>query len=74
MPRIEEIITKALERVNGNRYQLSLMVAKRAEQLSMGEENLLDIDTRKMKFSDIALREITEGKILLDGFKEPSDK
>lgn len=38
MPRIEEIITKALERVNGNRYQLSLMVAKRAEQLSMGEE------------------------------------
>ncbi|ABS51147.1 MULTISPECIES: DNA-directed RNA polymerase subunit omega [Campylobacter] len=74
MPRIEEIITKALERVNGNRYQLSLMVAKRAEQLSMGEENLLDIDTRKMKFSDIALREIAEGKILLDGFKEPSDK
>lgn len=50
------------------------MVAKRAEQLSMGEENLLDIDTRKMKFSDIALREIAEGKILLDGFKEPSDK
>lgn len=74
MPRIEEIITKALERVNGNRYQLSLMVAKRDEQLSMGEENLLDIDTRKMKFSDIALREIAEGKILLDGFKEPSDK
>ena len=74
MPRIEEIITKALERVNGNRYQLSLMVPKRAEQLSMGEENLLDIDTRKMKFSDIALREIAEGKILLDGFKEPSDK
>jgi DNA-directed RNA polymerase, omega subunit len=74
MPRIEEIITKALERVNGNRYQLSLMVAKRAEQLSMGEENLLDIDTRKMKFSDIALREIAEGKILLDGFKKPSDK
>lgn len=74
MPRIEEIITKALERVNGNRYQLSLMVAKRAEQLSMGEENLLDIDTKKMKFSDIALREIAEGKILLDGFKEPSDK
>lgn len=74
MPRIEEIITKALERVNGNRYQLSLMVAKRAEQLSMGEENLLDIDTRKMKFSDIALREIAEGKILLDGFKEQSDK
>lgn len=74
MLRIEEIITKALERVNGNRYQLSLMVAKRAEQLSMGEENLLDIDTRKMKFSDIALREIAEGKILLDGFKEPSDK
>lgn len=74
MPRIEEIITKALERVNGNRYQLSLMVAKRAEQLSMGEENLLDIDIRKMKFSDIALREIADGKILLDGFKEPSDK
>ena len=65
--RTEQIVAKALEVTGGDRYKLSLMINKRVEQLSAGEASLLEIDTRNMKFSDIAIREIAEGKIVLDG-------
>ena len=61
----EQIITKALEKVGDDRYKLSLIVAKRAEQLGNGAEPLID-DTAKLKNVDIALREIAEGKISID--------
>lgn len=63
--RSEQIITKALEKVGDDRYKLSLIVAKRAEQLGNGAEPLID-DTAKLKNVDIALREIAEGKINID--------
>ena len=63
--RSEQIITKALEKVGDDRYKLSLIVAKRAEQLGNGAEPLID-DTAKLKIVDIALREIAEGKISID--------
>ena len=63
--RSEQIITKALEKVGDDRYKLSLIVAKRAEQLGNGAEALID-DTDKLKNVDIALREIAEGKISID--------
>ena len=63
--RSEQIITKALEKVGDDRYKLSLIVAKRAEQLGNGAEPLID-DTAKLKNVDIALREIAEGKIRID--------
>ena len=63
--RSEQIITKALEKVGDDRYKLSLIVAKRAEQLGHGAEPLID-DTAKLKNVDIALREIAEGKISID--------
>lgn len=66
MQRTEQIAAKALEKTGGDRYLLSLMVAKRAEQLASGEISKLNIDTRKMKFADIAIMEIAEGKIELD--------
>lgn len=65
--RTEQIVAKALQATGGDRYKLSLMINKRVEQLSAGEESLLEIDTRNMKFTDIAIREIAEGKIILDG-------
>ncbi|WP_297575355.1 DNA-directed RNA polymerase subunit omega [uncultured Campylobacter sp.] len=69
--RIENIVAQALKRVDGDRYKLALMVAKRVETLSNGEPNLVEgIDTKKMKFSDIALLEIAQGKVLLDGIVE----
>ena len=63
--RSEQIITKALEKVGDDRYKLSLIVAKRAEQLGNGAEPLID-DTANLKNVDIALREIAEGKISID--------
>jgi DNA-directed RNA polymerase, omega subunit len=68
--RTEEIAARALKTVGDDRYKLALVVAKRAEALASGAKNLLEIDTSKMKFADIALREIAEGKIGLEGLVE----
>lgn len=69
--RTEQIVSKALKVTDGDRYKLSLVVAKRVEMLSNGAKILIDnIDTRKMKFADIALLELAEGKIDLDGIIE----
>lgn len=68
--RPEEIAAKALESVNGDRYKLSLMVAKRASELHSGAKVLVDVDTRGLKFADIALLEIASGKVELDGIVE----
>ncbi|EDO6955841.1 DNA-directed RNA polymerase subunit omega [Campylobacter coli] len=70
--RIEEIAAKALERMGDDRYRLSLVVAKRAEQLVDGAAPLVDIDKSKLKFADIALYEIAENKITLEGLVETS--
>lgn len=68
--RPEEIAAKALKVVNGDRYKLSLMVAKRANELHMGAKPLINKDIRDLKFADIALLEIAEGKVELDGIIE----
>lgn len=71
MLRTEQVVSKALKITNGDRYKLSLIVAKRVEMLSNGAEILIkDVDTKKMKFADIALLELAEGKIDLDGIVE----
>lgn len=66
--RLEKITARALKSVNGDRYKLALIVAKRADQLSSGHEPLIDVDINKVKLADIALMEIAEGKITLDAF------
>ena len=60
--RTEQIVAKALKVTGGDRYKLSLMISKRAEPPLI--EN---VDTRRMKFADIAILELAEGKIALDG-------
>lgn len=70
MTRLEEIATKALSNLNGDRYKLTLMVARRAEALANGAVPLVQTDKEVSKFADIALLEIAEGKILLEsGFE-----
>lgn len=64
--RSEEIITTALEMVDNDRYKLSLVVAKRAEQLLNGAEPLVD-DVDDLKPVDIAIREVAQGKVKLHG-------
>ena len=68
--RSEEVAAKALKLVGDDRYKLALVVAKRAEALAGGAKSLLDIDVTKMKLADIALREVAEGKVALEGIVE----
>ena len=49
-----------------------MVVAKRAEQLADGAAPLVDVDKNKFKFADIALYEIAENKITLEGLVENS--
>lgn len=72
MIRIEEITARALEKMGNDRYRLSLVVAKRAEQLAQGASPLVDLDKNKFKLADIALYEIAEDKIILEGLVETS--
>lgn len=64
--RTEKITAQALKYLDGDRYKLSLVVAKRADELSSGAMPLINVDKDKVKLTDIALREVAEGKIGLD--------
>ncbi|MCD8213972.1 MAG: DNA-directed RNA polymerase subunit omega [Campylobacter sp.] len=68
--RTEQITAKALKQIGDDRYKLALIVAKRAEALANGAEALISGDTLKMKFADIALMEVAEGKIGLEAIVE----
>ena len=67
--RIEELVSKALEKVNNDRYVLSLAIGQRADELSKGAKPLLDNSIiRNMKYTDIAMLEIANGVLNIDGF------
>jgi len=61
--RMEEINAKALQYSGGDRYLLSVAVNKRVDELFKGAKPLLDLDIKKVRPVDIALREISEGLI-----------
>jgi len=61
--RTEQLTALALEKVDFDKYLLANAVGKRAEAIANGAASELDIDTTEMKFTDIALQEIAEGKI-----------
>ncbi len=64
--RSEKTTARALKRLDGDRYKLSLVVSKRADELSKGQNPLVKVDSEKMKLTDIAILEVAEGKIGLD--------
>lgn len=67
--RIEEILAQALEKVNNDRYVLSLAVGQRADELSKGAKPLIENATIKnLKYTDIAIYEIAKGALSIDGF------
>ena len=69
--RLEQIISKALKTVDEDSYKLSLMVAKRANEIKAGSKILLDgITLDKYKISDIALMEIAEGLVALESISD----
>ena len=70
MQRIEQIVAKALKMLDDDKYLLSIIVAKRAEQLANGALPLVKNSSSKEKFTDIALREIAEGKVGLESITD----
>ncbi len=64
--RLEQIMAKALDRVNNDRYILAIAVGQRADELSKGAKPLLEDNTKKMKYTDIAINEIANGLINID--------
>ena len=63
--RTEELTAKALEKVDFDKYLLANAVGKRAEAIANGAQPLINVDASMMKFTDIALQEIAEGKIIV---------
>jgi len=68
--RIEEILAQALEKVNNDRYVLSIAVGQRADELSKGVKPLIDSNqTKNMKYTDIAIKEIASGVLTIDSIE-----
>ncbi|MEA3288771.1 MAG: DNA-directed RNA polymerase subunit omega [Campylobacterota bacterium] len=66
--RLEEILAKALEKVNNDRYMLAVAVGQRADELSKGAKPLLEsMETKDMKYTDIAIKEISSGLLKIEG-------
>ena len=69
--RIEEILSKALTKVNNDRYILSLAVGQRADELIKGAKPLIEGTVlQQMKYTDIAINEIASGVLTIEGFVE----
>lgn len=68
--RLEQVTAKALERLNNDRYLLAIAVGQRADELSKGAKPLLEENTKKMKYTDIALYEIANGLLVINGLVE----
>lgn len=68
--RTEQIAAKALEQVNNDRYVLASMIFKRVKQLNNGAPNLVGANLKLEKLADVAMREIAEGKLVLERIEE----
>ena len=65
--RLEERISKALKKTDNDRYILAIAVGQRADELSKGAKPLLEQNTQKMKYTDIAIDEISSGLLVIEG-------
>ena len=67
MIRLEQIAAKALDNLDQDRYLLAKAIGKRAEELSKGATPLIEgMDIKHNKATDIALKEIAEGKLKVE--------
>lgn len=70
MMRLEETLAQALEKVNNDRYVLSVAVGQRADELSKGAKPLIESSqTKNMKYTDIAIKEIASGALIIDNLE-----
>ena len=63
--KIEKLTAIALEKVDFDRYLLAAAVGKRASAIANGATPMVNMDSKTEKFTDIALVEIAEGKIII---------
>jgi DNA-directed RNA polymerase subunit omega len=69
--RIEQLLSKALEKVNNDRYILSVAVGQRADELSKGAKPLTsNPQIKNMKYTDIAIYEIANGLLEIKGIQK----
>jgi DNA-directed RNA polymerase subunit omega len=69
--KIEELTAKVLEtNPEVDRYQLSIAVAARADELANGAPSKLSVSAKEIKPTDLALMEIAEGLVSIKGFTE----
>ncbi len=69
--KIEELTAKVLnENPNLDRYQLAIAVAKRCDELENGAVSKLNVNTSRIKSTDLALMEIAEGLVVVKGFSK----
>lgn len=61
--RLEKLVAEALKHLDNDKYLLAKAVGKRAKEISGGGKPLVDMDVKVVKATDIALREIAEGKL-----------
>ena len=67
--KVEELTAKVLKNnPKMDRYQLALAVAKRCDELENGATSTLSISTHSMKSADLALMELAEGLVVVQGF------
>ncbi len=59
--RLEQVTARALKHLKNDKYILAVAVSQRANELANGAKPLLNLDVKKVKVSEIALREISEG-------------
>lgn len=65
--RLEERMSKALKKTNNDRYILAIAVGQRADELTKGAKPLLEQNTQNMKYTDIAIDEIANGLLVIEG-------
>jgi len=69
--KVQELTAKILENNPSlDRYQLALAVSTRADELDSGASSKLNVDVNSVKSADLALMEIAEGLVVVDGFKD----
>jgi DNA-directed RNA polymerase subunit omega len=67
--KVEELTAKILKNnPKMDRYQIALAVAKRCDELENGATSKLSINTSSMKSADLALMELAEGLVVVQGF------
>lgn len=67
--KIEELTAKILnDNPNMDRYQLAIAVSTRCDELENGAQSKLSVNTSTIKAADLALMEIAEGLVVVNGF------